>query len=404
MAPERLAVVHDPDGDPVGTITLERLAILQSRYMTATKQMTGPSRGHSAGYFEADVAALLRRYKQGAKITGANRQVKLENHWATPPKFFDTLIRHFHLTKERFASPLNFNPSLEEYWSAHPEDAAFGAHHDAYGSQWTGASQANAEYEHADLFKAMRWAVHSAAADPQRPTLTLLIHPAWDEHSDTGYNRWLAERGDAATVLMRIPRHNFKFCKPTQWADTEPMAGHPRWDVNIILVANRAGMAKYYGQDTPTAREGISADIAEALKADLNLDIQPKDVLTWWKMPQGWRPASDQSLMDAVPSCATMKRPKAHRKARWDTSLHKDHTYPPTLGGEELQSAYPPAPLALDWTQLIYTDCSYKKTRDTDTGDKTQKAGSGLYIPRQDGQLEAKGLMAQGHREIITID
>ena len=36
-------------------------------------------------------------------------------------------VRGNDIKQERFASPLNFNPDIHEYWSAFPEDELFGA-------------------------------------------------------------------------------------------------------------------------------------------------------------------------------------------------------------------------------------------------------------------------------------
>ena len=72
-------------------------------------------------------------------------------------------------TQERFACPLNFNPSLENYYSPFEEDASFGAN--AYSCKWTGSSQANPEYTPKDMQKAVRWAIASAAED-STPSLT----------------------------------------------------------------------------------------------------------------------------------------------------------------------------------------------------------------------------------------
>ena len=398
----RLAAICDPDGDPVGTLELRRLAILKSRYEAVKEEAPLTHERHSAGYFEADLAALLRRYRQGAKIVGKDGRVKLENHWTTPPRFFAALKNRFGLKKERFASPLNFNPSLGEYWSVHPEDALFGAHHDAYGCKWTGPSQANAEYEHADLFKAMRWAVHSAATGTDTASFTLLIHPAWDQRSDTSYNRWLHERGDAATVLMRIPRHRFMFCRPTRWADAEAMAGNPKWDVNVVLVANRAGMRAHYGPDTNEKRLELSASIAAALNEECVLagDVEAEEVLGWWRMPVGWTPAEDETLhqRSVTTPAGPMARPKKLAKARLDTSLHTDYTYQQCATDGELEDLYPALPLAMDWTALAYTDGSYI-SRDEEGRQKL--AGAGVYIPKQDGPYQPGSMMGQGHRMVL---
>jgi hypothetical protein len=168
------AIVYDPEGRVVGMLNPERLAILTSRYAQTKQHRPHILKEYSAGSLEADIAKLLHRYREGAKISGTQNKVKLSNHWAVPHETMGTFKEFLGTDKERFGSPLNFNPDLQEYWSIHPEDQLFGAHHDAYGCQWTASSEANAEYEDKELYKAMRWAVHSAAANPSTPTLTLL--------------------------------------------------------------------------------------------------------------------------------------------------------------------------------------------------------------------------------------
>ena len=79
---------------------------------------------------------------------------------------------------ERFASPLNFNPRHPTYFSMYKEDQVFGATENAYSQKWHGSSQANPEYEAADMEKAVRWALVSAQ-DPAQPSLTAFILPDW---------------------------------------------------------------------------------------------------------------------------------------------------------------------------------------------------------------------------------
>ena len=214
---------------------------------------------------------------------GRDTGVKLENHWAMPPAVFDVLRQGLGISKERFASPLNFNPHMDEYWSIHQEDTLFGARHDSFRCYWTGPSEANAEYEHDELFKAMRWAVHSALQ--QEPSLTLLVHPAWDERSNTAYQRWLDECGEVAQVLVRIPRKNFKFTRPTHWADQDDLAGHPRWDVNFIVTANEQGWERYSTLRTEDGIAQFCEHMADALTGVLQKKVAASDVHKWWKLP-----------------------------------------------------------------------------------------------------------------------
>jgi hypothetical protein len=101
-------------------------------------------------------------------------------------------------------------------------------------------SECNPEYEHSDMYKAVAWAVHSARATVE-PVLTLCILPAWDESSNTAYCRWLREARNNCHVLLRIPKTCFKFMTPDAWKGAAPYAGHPKWDVNFVLVGNTAG-------------------------------------------------------------------------------------------------------------------------------------------------------------------
>ena len=82
----------------------------------------------------------------------------------------------FSTTTQLFSSPLNctLEPGTT-YFSAFPEDAIFGAIHNSMKYRWSGACQANPEYEPADMLAAMQRAIQSAHAS-QGP-FWLLLHP-----------------------------------------------------------------------------------------------------------------------------------------------------------------------------------------------------------------------------------
>ena len=80
------------------------------------------------GTFAEELALLLQRYKEGTPIPGSKRQVRLRNHWAIPPAIYQVFQDYLNVTKERFASPLNYQPEMAEYWSCHTRDQLFGAH------------------------------------------------------------------------------------------------------------------------------------------------------------------------------------------------------------------------------------------------------------------------------------
>ncbi len=69
---------------------------------------------------------ILHTAFRTAKLRG------LHNH-IMPPKMGSGNSR-------KMASPLDFNPCYPHYWSAHSQDALFGAHLDSLSSQFTGFS------------------------------------------------------------------------------------------------------------------------------------------------------------------------------------------------------------------------------------------------------------------------
>ena len=87
----QMVTVHDPTGRTVGMITPERLALLYHNYtqVLATRQEVVDKLQPCS--FPEEVAALLRRYKEGTPIPGTKRKVDLKNHWATPPGVYQML-------------------------------------------------------------------------------------------------------------------------------------------------------------------------------------------------------------------------------------------------------------------------------------------------------------------------
>ena len=137
----------------MGTLTPERLAILRLKY-------TGKAD------FEEAVAELLERYKDGAGNT------RINNHWATPPEVMEALMEANSITRERYASPLNFHPQMACYWSMYEKDRLFGAEGNALDYLYTGSSESNPEYEDTDMARAVARAAHSAIKNRDTPVMT----------------------------------------------------------------------------------------------------------------------------------------------------------------------------------------------------------------------------------------
>jgi len=125
------------------------------------------------------------------------------------------------------------------------EDALFGANFDAYSMKWTGASQANPEYEAVAMEKDMRWAIPSAEG-ATKSVLTNFALPWWDDKGSS-YARWLSHQ--TVQAIATIDRSKFRFNAPRHWAAEQDQWCTPKRNVHFLIVANEAGLQHYVKQD-----------------------------------------------------------------------------------------------------------------------------------------------------------
>jgi ribonuclease HI len=228
----KVAHVYNAQGQHVGSINADRLTLLHQNFQHIAA--TQPHLHKNTHSFAAEVVQLLTRYKDGYKhITNPSQRTKLSNHWATPDRYMAVIHSHFNTMHERYSSPLNYNPLHKAYWTMYAEDAVFGASHDAFSTPWLGASQANPEYESADMEKAVRWAIHSTTM-PQTST-TVFVLPKWQY---TTYGTWLQHSN--VIEYCTVSRHYFPFKTGDHWHTTDDCAyaQEPKWDVKILAVTN----------------------------------------------------------------------------------------------------------------------------------------------------------------------
>ena len=153
-----LVNVYNDEGKVVGTITEKRLAILHSAYCHTKETAPELLQELQATSFVHEVAKLITRYQATKRKNGP----QLSDQSGLPDEYMKALIQGLNIQCERFASPLNFNPTVERYCSLHTQDKVFGANTDAYSRKWEGASQANPPHEAEAMEKAVRWAIFSA--------------------------------------------------------------------------------------------------------------------------------------------------------------------------------------------------------------------------------------------------
>lgn len=395
----RAACVYDPQGTCVGTLSESRLAILHQQYTYIQNYHRDLFDKLSAKTFEEEVYKLLLRYTSGYKRSTGAKPVNMKNHWAVPTPVMHILQQNLGIHKERFASPLNFNPRHSQYWSAFPEDQIFAANHDAYNYQWTGISEANPEYDAPEMEKAIKWAIFSAAQEQTTPIMTYMVLPAWDSPGKTSYYKWLRSHGNNAQILLKIPRKAFKFYVPDAWSGMGQYAGHPKWDVNIIAVGNEAGfnylratldVAKFKS-DIVKALAEICSDSQRNMAALLTQPFRDMQILI-----SNLRPAPMVST-DLQVDGLIQTSPKRFRNAKPD--YHQVlPTYMDGDGITQVNRNFPAtSPLKFHWQDLVYTDGSRQDIIDPVTQQSIGTAlGAGVYVPPQHQQ--------QHGDQAITVD
>ena len=217
-----LVNVYDAEGKVAGTITLDRLNILQTAFEHTKSTEPEIMEQLGATCFEHEVAKLLIRYQDG-HTRHADKHWKttsLAQQLTTPDTYMHALKTALGLKCERFASPLNFNPEFDSYFSMHDQDRIFGANIDAFSRKWEGASQANPGHTPKLMEKAVRWAVLSAEQS-KTACLTAFVLPA---QAPSGYYKWLAH--PLVTMVCTVNKSNFKYKGTDHWKTGQTYKGN----------------------------------------------------------------------------------------------------------------------------------------------------------------------------------
>lgn len=393
-----LACIYTPDGKCRFTLTPARAAILHRQYTHSRQYKPRLMRRLKAGSFAEELYALMCRYKEGAAIGGTNsrRIVKLKNHWATPHEIYAALQALTGASKERFASPLNYNPGMKQYWSIHKRDQLFGASWDAYKYKWTGCSVHNPEYEDAEMNKDVATAI-AAARSTEDPVLGIHILPAWSNTSQTAYLAWLQRFPENCYHALQIPKKHFRFQTPDAEERGQTYAGTPKWDVNIIITGNAQGFQQHFPYREGDGMRRFEAAFRAALNSTLPASKQVPAILTLRPQhtaqpsPAGHAPTSYSPLLRQL----GYPKPESYGKRKLDTPTQADCTgvtdpsSPLDRQIEALQEQLmtetgPAPPLRYDWRDLAYTDGSCRQKGRSRPGDWPRDChgiGAAVYIP-----------------------
>ena len=107
------------------------------------------------------------------------------------------------VTKQKFASPLNFDPSYQAYWSRKTRDAVFGARTNALDTKFTGFCFCHPNYCDFLLHSLVGHALQSTNSI-QEATATFQLLPYWLGWSKNGYMTWIDDYPEYACVSSQV--------------------------------------------------------------------------------------------------------------------------------------------------------------------------------------------------------
>ena len=349
------AVVYAPDGRALGAITVERLRILRQAYLLARASGKHQIPG-GVQTFEAEVAALLIRYRSSIKAR------TLGDAWSAPPQFADPPHTRI-INKIRNASPLCIPYANTIYWSKHERDGVFNASKgQPLSMQWRGFSSVLCPPDAAEQEKYVRWALLSTADAQPTATLLLLPHKARMQGGSKGYNRWVEAHPEHCHKLAEV-RGTLPFSTDLIMTRGLPYASSPRLThMDVLIVWNDA------------AKEALQPDMEEWAN-----NLHPRAPTP---------PPNHQTVR--IPTAARSRNPHppplaphhTFRKALTERHLVLNLAPPPDVEESIRRLRVNTSPPMYNWKEISYTDGSCRKD---DEG--RMRIGAAVYTPQpREGQ------------------
>jgi hypothetical protein len=133
--------------------------------------------------FASELVGLIAR-KDIATSIHTNKKIKDSFARILPSRITATFQKWALVTKEKTASPLDYDPKFPHYWSEHPRDKMFGANTNAFYSRFSGFSICHPIYHENTILLATRHAIYSAAVSTKK-TATFMLLPSWNNNMTT---------------------------------------------------------------------------------------------------------------------------------------------------------------------------------------------------------------------------
>jgi hypothetical protein len=135
---------------------------------------------------------------QMSSLNNIGKKAKDSNMYCTPRHIMTSLPKRALVTKQKFASPLDFDPSYQAYWSESTRDTVFGASTNAFDTKFTSFFFCHPNYCDYLLHSLVG---HVLQSTTQLATATFLLLPDWLDWSKKGYMTWIIDYPEHACVL-----------------------------------------------------------------------------------------------------------------------------------------------------------------------------------------------------------
>jgi hypothetical protein len=162
---DTVACVYNVDGKCKGMLTPEHLSILRKAFGRAKCSGLHDHVQPPPISFASELVGLIAR-----KDISASKHMnkKPDSYARILPSHITAAFQNWALiTKEKMASPLDYDPKFPHYWSEHPKDKVFGTNTNAFSSQFSGFSICHPIYHENTMLLATRHAIYSAAVSTE---------------------------------------------------------------------------------------------------------------------------------------------------------------------------------------------------------------------------------------------
>jgi hypothetical protein len=133
--------------------------------------------------FASELVGLIAR-KDISASKHTNKKIK-DSFARILPSHITTAFQKWALvTKEKMASPLDYDPKSPHYWSEHPREKVFGANTNAFSTRLSGFSICHPIHHENTMLLATRHAIYSAAVSTE-DTATFMLLPSWNKKMTT---------------------------------------------------------------------------------------------------------------------------------------------------------------------------------------------------------------------------